>query len=177
MAKNRWGWIVVLGVGLLAAAAFLGMRLLNRGLAGAVGPGNVVTMGNGDRVNTSINLERAAEAPVRQAELVGELVEKNDNRLTVQQYVGMDGPGSSTGPKLEVVVTSETQVYRDATFDSVTGPGDLGDTIQQVLEPTPADEIETGAMLIVWGQKRGDRLIAEFIIHMQGKVILGSPSQ
>jgi len=68
-------------------------------------------------------------------------------------------------------------VYRDATLDSVRSPAEMSDPLQQVLEPTPADEIETGAMLMVWGQKRGDRLIAEFIIHMQGKVIRGSPPQ
>jgi len=171
---SKW-WVgaAVLGLVLLAAAAFFGMRLLNRGLTGIAGPGNLVALGGGDRASMSISIEKAEEAPDRQADLIGELLEKEDNRLTVQQYVGMDGPGSSTGPKFEVVVTGETAVYRDATLDTVSGPLDSSQTLQQVLESTPADEIETGAMLMVWGAKRGDRLIAEVIIHMQGKVIRG----
>jgi hypothetical protein len=166
----------VFGVVLLAGAAFLAMRLLNRGLGGATGPGSLLALG-GDRVSRSISIEKAEQAPERQADLIGELIEKEDNQLTVQQFVGMDGPGSSSGPTLEVVVTGETQVYRDATLDTVAVPPDTNEPLQQVLEPTPADEIETGAMLMVWGEKRGDRLIADVIIHMQGKVIRGSPPQ
>jgi len=168
--------LCVAGLAVLAGAAFFAMRLVNGGLSGATGPGGLVALGgNGDRA--SISIEKAEESPDREADLIGELVEKADNRLTVQQFVGMEGPGSSAGPKLEVVVSSDTQVYRDATLDSLSEPPGESQTLEQILEPSTADEMETGAMLMVWGEKRGDRLIAEFLIHSQGKVIRGAPPQ
>jgi hypothetical protein len=77
------------------------------------------------------------------------------------------GPGDNDGPKVEVVITNETILYRDAT--EVVPPSALNETttIQQVVEEGTLDDLTSDSMVMVWGRKNGDRIIAEMIVYSQ----------
>jgi hypothetical protein len=83
------------------------------------------------------------------------------------------GPTPTPGPLTEVVVSKETRIYRDTSMDNVPKPtgGDTNLSIQQVVEPVDISQIAQDYMVQVWGQKRGDRLIAGTILVMGAAVI------
>jgi hypothetical protein len=97
---------------------------------------------------------------------------------------GGDGPSTSdggpsatatpSGPATEVVVSKDTVIYRDTTMDSVPKPSGSGSTsltMTQKVEPADISQIAANYMVQVWGQKRGDRLIADTIVVMGAAVI------
>jgi hypothetical protein len=74
-----------------------------------------------------------------------------------------------SGPATEVVVSQSTVIYRDTTMDSMPKPqpgSSVSTSVQQVLEPADVSSISADSMVQVWGQKRGDRLIADTIVVM-----------
>lgn len=186
--------IVSIGLVIVAAAAFVGGRFLNGsfGPMGLIpfGPG-----GGGPGAGTfsmAINMTPAPELPTRQADLTGLFTERKDNTITVQSFT-MDGDGGGgvaiavhgssseggegpvitssgdmgNGPKTEVVVTGKTIIYRDST-EMLTEPPTSSDqtiTMQQTVEIGTLDDIRTQTMVMVWGRKVGDRLIAEIIMY------------
>ncbi len=82
-----------------------------------------------------------------------------------------------SGPVTEVVVSQNTTIYRDTTMNSVQRPQpgtSVNIGVQQVLEPADISSISTSSLLQVWGQKRGDRLIADVIVVMGTAVIQSS---
>jgi len=94
-----------------------------------------------------------------------------------------DGGGPSTnsdqaptpsGPLTEVVISKETLIYRDTSMDSIPKPSGSGSTttvIQQKVVLVDIAQITSNSMVQVWGQKRGDRLIADTILVMGMGVI------
>jgi hypothetical protein len=189
MKKNiRIAIAIFAGIGLLAAAAFLGARLLApaSGLNnpfGGMGPGGVVRAGGGPgavQVASKINMQPAAEIPQRAPEMNGAVTEVKDNSLMLANVKGamatMDESGEAKmefeydGPAVEVVVTRETQIYLDTTFAGLDMKEKLPDEdqiIKQTLEPSNISEIGSNSMVTVWGYKRGDRLMAEVILLNQ----------
>ncbi len=74
---------------------------------------------------------------------------------------------------MEVVVTEQTLIYRDTSLDTIPKPS-AGQTtlqIQQVVEPVSLDQVVQGTLVQVWGQKRGDRVIADEIV-LRGTLVL-----
>ena len=185
---NKKKVITILGavavVLLVAAAAFIGGRLLNKqqspvGLLSLGGEGNVVSM--------AIEMIPAPELPTIAPEVTGTFVERKDNTIYVQTFsmemggggvvVGSSVEGSSsgpstdmvisnanTGPKVEVVVTNDTLIYTDVTPMTM-NPGEGTTKVQQVVERSNLDDITTQTMITVWGRKVGDRVIAEVIAY------------
>jgi hypothetical protein len=87
--------------------------------------------------------------------------------------VGGQSPTPS-GPLTEVVISKDTLIYRDTSMDSVPKPSAGGSTnmsIQQTVELIDISQISTDFMVQVWGQKRGDRVIAEKIVVMGAIVV------
>jgi hypothetical protein len=82
--------------------------------------------------------------------------------------VGMGG-----GPRLEVVVTAETLVYHDTTHPPARRPsGNDPREIQQTVEEGTLDDLVTSQSLIMaWGRKSGDRIIAEVLVYIDLVVI------
>jgi hypothetical protein len=179
MAKKiliLFGGILIIAI--LAAAAFLGGRMINA---------NASSSGSNGGGNVKVKLTPAAELPQTNPDLAGEVKEIKDNSLTVAQAVlnsnlteakkpdydstlgkqsNMTGD-TTTGPTLEVVVAKETKIYRDTTKDNLPRPKPGEDTnisMQQKLEEASLSQILAGSRVQVWGQKRGDRLIADVII-------------
>jgi hypothetical protein len=180
--QNKKLYIVLgLVVMVVAAAAFVAGRLLNA----QAGPlGGMFPIGNGGWAGSaafSISMTPAPEIPTGQADVTGVLVKRDDNTLTLQSMGGAGVMVSSSGeggvvsfspadgntdaPTFEVVVTGETKIWRDATqFNGP--PSDGGETfIQQVVEEGSLDDLNNQTMIMVWGRKNGDRIIAEVISY------------
>jgi hypothetical protein len=79
---------------------------------------------------------------------------------------------SNSGPTIEVVVTSQTIVYKDVTMQQFNSPPPKGQQIQQVVEPGLLDEIDEGSMITVWGQKTGDQVIANMLVYTSPEFII-----
>jgi hypothetical protein len=169
--------ILVMGVLVLVvgAAAFIGGRMLN----GNVSPLGMFGLGGkGDIVSFAINVIPAEELPKTQPEVTGMFVERKDNTIVVASVSLESGNGGvavgagspvdmESGPKVEVVVTNETTVYRETT--DLGGPPDLKsgetETIQQTVEESTLDELNSQSMVTVWGRKSGDRIIADVVFY------------
>lgn len=67
------------------------------------------------------------------------------------------------GPVVEIVTTHDTRIYRDDLLEKLGGVAPSG-PVQQALEPGSVDEIGENSFVEAWGQKRGDRLVAEVVV-------------
>ena len=76
---------------------------------------------------------------------------------------------SLKGPKVEVVVTNETMVYRETTQP----PSGQNETIQQTVAEGTLDDLNSDSMIRVWGRKSGDRIIADVLFYSSPFVIQG----
>ena len=173
------GGIVVI---LLAGAAFVGARLLNgQGLPGlSPGGGPFFSLGGNGGKNVRINADDilpAKEVPQTPADVRGLFDHRQDNSIfvgtgKVMMTVKKDQSGniqtssSHDGPTLEIVVTTQTKLYKDVTMNQFDGPPPQGQKIQQVLEAGSADEVGQNSMITVWGKKTGDRFIADVLVYM-----------
>ena len=68
---------------------------------------------------------------------------------------------------MEVVVTTETIIYHDTTQPPAHRPtGDDPRVLQQtVVEGTLDDLINSQSLVMVWGRKTADRIIAEVLVY------------
>jgi len=180
---------IILVVGILiivvGAAAFIAGRMINQG----VGPlGFFGLPGGGGMMSVSIQMTPAPELPTRQPDVTGLFVSRQDNTVTVQS-VSMDmgsggvvvssgsaseggGPitsgspaDSNSGPKVEVVVTSDTKIYRDATDMPANPSSGANMVLQQKVETGSLDDLKSQTMVTVWGRKSGDRIIADILFY------------
>jgi len=69
------------------------------------------------------------------------------------------------GPVVEIVITSQTKLYKDVTMQQFDGPPPQGQKIQQVVESGSLDEIGSSSMITVWGKKTGERFIAAVLVY------------
>jgi hypothetical protein len=157
--------IVVLGV--LAGAAFIGGQYLN-----APQVPNDSIFGNG-----SIRPAKATELPAGEPDVVGLVVNRADNTISVgtnvvKFHTVRDGSGQIVkreagyaGPIVDVVVTHATQIYRDVT---PIGPGQAAEkgVIQQAVAAASLNDIDQTTLLQVWGQRQGDRVVASVLVIM-----------
>jgi hypothetical protein len=159
----------------LAGAAFVGGRLLNDEPSGS-GP---VAMQGPDRPGRVMAREPdvayAEELPASPPEVIGLFGRRQDNSLFIQSgettmNIKRDDQGNvelethADGPEVEVIVTHDTLLYRDDTFTQYSGEASAR-TLQQVLNPGTLDEMGEHSSLQVWGQRRGDRVVAEVILY------------
>ena len=160
---------LVLGILVLlivAAAAFVAGRLFSRG----VGPlGLFGLAGEGD----GISILPAEELPITPPEVEGLFVERQDNIIFVETNPpGGDGVSGSPvgmggGPKFEVVVTTETILYHDITEPPARRPsGDDPRELQQIVEEGTLEDLnDSQSLVMVWGRKSGERIIAEVLVY------------
>ncbi|HKY55200.1 MAG TPA: hypothetical protein VJM08_12875 [Anaerolineales bacterium] len=171
MHNKKLYLVMGLTIFLVSAAAFLGGRMFSRGigLGSSSGP-----MGNG-RVFISLDdITPAPELPTRIADITGLFIERKDNTVTVQLVsfgagvggiLGNSPADENSGPKVEVVVTGETTVYRETTeFGRPVSGQDF--SVQQTVEESTLDYLDSQSMITVWGRKNGDRVIAEVLLYM-----------
>ena len=168
--------ILVLVVG---AAAFIGGRMLNNN----VSPLGLFGLSRGGRMmSIMINVVPAEELPKTQAEITGPFVERKDNTIVVASLPMKAGGGGAVvakgggqviagspadlgdAPKVEVVITNETIIYRETTEFGKPEPGET-QAVQQTVEESTLDELTTQSMVTVWGRKSGDRIIADVLFY------------
>jgi hypothetical protein len=166
------GGIIVL-VLLLAGAAFVGGALVN-GQGLQLPNGQTINFGFGTGMAQSCDVTRviSPELPGPPMMRRAVLVRRQGNSLFIGvplRNVAAVGPGgtlsqadSFDGPIVEVVVTHDTRVYQDVTFQNYSG---ACGQIQQVLAPGSLHDITDSATFLVWGQRNGDRIIASRLVY------------
>lgn len=178
---------------LLAGAAFVGVRMLSAPdeMASDAGGGRVFEIAIDDGsgpISLRVRIEPAPELPDRPAEASGIFVRRQDNSIFVGtgaieldvEVNGNTGESSvslsHSGPEIEVVVTRDTVIYRDETDMSFGEPGSRKSgemTIQQVIRPIDSlEEIGENTELQIWGEKRGDRVVAQVLVY---RIVGGLP--
>lgn len=172
---------VVAVVVLLAGAAFVGGRLLNNGPAQAGGPGGLVMKGGPGGGGISVQIVPAKELPQSSPDATGLFASRKDNSLFVtignKFMVQVDKSGAvntqtdSNGQQLEIVVTSDTVVYKDATdMGNMQAPPADG-KVQQQVAPGSLDEIGQNSFVSAWGERRGDRVIAKVLMYSTPRIL------
>jgi hypothetical protein len=146
------------------SAAFVGGQLLGR-----KDPGGTLPVGP-----QFVGRVRAPELPIGPADAVGIFSERIDNRVLVNTHVTqferkrecdtcpVQHNIAAAGPVIEVVITHNTQVYRNITnFNSARVNG----KIQETVAPGVVDEIGASALIEAWGTREGDRLVALTLLY------------
>jgi len=169
----------VMGIGvviLLAAAAFMAVRyFVQPKNAAAEGPGgNLISVeGPGGAAQTfRLDIKPAEELPSTQPDEAGIFVERKDNSVFIGTgevtVMAKAEPGQEpqvdsdfSGPKVEVVISPNTVVYKDTTK---LDPENPGAEVQQTVELSTIDEITQQSSVTVWGRKAGDRIIADVVV-------------
>jgi hypothetical protein len=176
MQNKRLFIILGLTVLLVGAAAFLAGRMFSRGTGPRSESG---ALGNGQVFVSMNDITPAPELPTTPAELTGFFVERKDNTVIIQMTSFDAGVGgiagnapqdSESGPKVEVVITVQTTIYRETTEFSQPVAGEEF-SIQQTVEESTLDDINSQSMVTVWGRKNGDRVIAEVFLYMNPLMI------
>jgi hypothetical protein len=189
----------VLVIALLAGGAFMAMRLLNQKppeTAGGANGGRSLQLqtgggpgGGSQRVSIKIIPSKAL--PQQTPDLEGLVVRTQDNSLFVGKMQNMmvtniNGKISTSptpeGPYTEVVISQESKVYRDVTMNQMPDPsktssGGTTEVQQQLEAGSLSDAVAGNSHLQVWGQKRGDRLIADVVVIEGMAVMKGGPSK
>lgn len=171
------GLVVVL---VLGGAAFMAARLLQKPAQARNGVERVVSA-SGDSVVTRVEFEMdyAPELPATPSEAGGRLTRVEDNSLFITQYNNVGtvmgyNEGDEIiiptpeggGTEIEVMVTKDTQIYRDVTqLPSLREGEEMPEVIQQKVEPITLNDIGDQGSLVVWGQKRGDRIVADVVVY------------
>ena|SRR5687768_11505981 len=176
MRNKRLYIILGLTVLLVGAAAFLAGRLFSQGIGPRSESGN---LGNGGVFISMNDITPAQELPTTTPEITGVFVERNDNTVIVQTVsfdagvggiAGNSSPDENSGPKVEVVITGETTVYRETTqFTSPVAGENF--SIQQTVEEDTLDYLDSQSMVTVWGRKNGDRVIADVFLYLNPEMI------
>ncbi len=172
------GGVIIL-ILLLAGSAFIAARLLNgHGLPGLSGGPQIITSGGHTSIRISPgDIQPAKELPQTRPDVEGIFDHRQDNSIfvgtgnvamTVQKdkFGNVKTSSSHTGPVVEVVVTTQTVIYKDVTDQQFTDkPPVSGQRMQQVVEPGSLDEIGQSSNIMIWGRKTGDRFIAEILVY------------
>jgi hypothetical protein len=154
-----------LGIVLLvvAASAFMAGRLFTRGVS------PLALFGPAD---DGISILPAEELPEMPPDVEGLFVERQDNTIIVEDDQPVDSVSGSPvgiggGPKLEVMVTTETLIYHDTTEPPARRPtGGDPRVIQQTVEAGTLDDLSPShSLVMVWGRRSGDRIIAEVLFY------------
>ncbi|RLC64946.1 MAG: hypothetical protein DRI48_07280 [Chloroflexi bacterium] len=159
---RRTVWLVLGGgllLVLLVGAAFVGGKLLARQPPRE--DVEVVIGGGGeDVVHFGSPLERPKELPEEEPDVCGVVTRRDGNSLFLGKGAEPVGPEAVyEEPEVEVVVTHDTEIYRQ------TIEIDLGAyTTERTLEPATLDDITNGTHVQVWGEKRGDRVVARVLV-------------
>jgi hypothetical protein len=175
--QNKKRYIILsIVILVVAAAAFIGGRLHN----GQAGPLGLFPLGNGGMFSVSIHMNRAPELPTAEPVLTGTFVKRDDNTLTLQSLgsagnisvvagggaVAASPVDANSGPQVEVVITNQTKIWRDATEFNGPPPSGSGETeVQQQVAAGSLDDLTAQTMIMVWGRKNGDRIIADVISY------------
>lgn len=172
------GAVLILGL-LLGGGAFMAGRLLGTGLGGN-DEVPMVTLSTADGKTVKAEFVRAPELPQESPHVMGAYSGRQDNSIFVDEteggFVVSRGEDDSfsvtntTGKTSEIVVTSETAVYVDETQQHIDTALVDGKLYQQV-ESGSIEGMGDLSFVRAWGEKRGDRLIADVLVYSPPPVI------
>lgn len=153
----------------IGVAAFIAGRMINSNVG-------IVRLGgpNGGRVSISINdITPAPELPTTKADVTGMFVERKDNTIVLQAVsfdMGVGGISGeapmdeNSGIQIEIVVTGESQIFKDVTEIPAPENGEIHN-VQQAAEEGTLDDLTPESFLTVWGRRSGDRIIADVLFY------------
>lgn len=162
------GILILVGVAAFVAGRMLNSRIDPLSLLGIRGSGDV------------INVIPAEELPTTRPEVIGEFVERNDKTIILQLIPMKIGTGGMIAPppavvsgtnQVEVIITNETIIYQDTTSDLNGPPPGADHSIQQTLEESTLDKLNTQSVVTIWGTQSGDRIIAKVLVYSNPVVI------
>jgi len=176
MQNKKLYFIIVAGVLVVGAAAFIAGRLINNGVnpLGLWGP-----------ADDGISILPAQELPKTPPEIEGLFVKRQDNIITVQgggpnaenpNGVEVGSPEHlSGGPQADVVVTNQTMIYHDTTEPPLRRPsGNDPRVLQQTVEQGTLDALSgSQSLVMIWGRMSGDRIIAEVLLYSNPAYLQG----
>ena len=163
---------------LLAGAAYRAGNLLNRPTSSQNNPagGQVLPKGGGsvqaNQQNNKDQITPASELPTIQPDVRGVFLSRSNDTFVIgtgNVGISLQGNGSGEvtpnasydGPTYQVVVTKNTVIYKDTT---PLNPGETG-KIQQTVAPGSLDDFNSITLISVWGNKTGDRYVADVILY------------
>jgi hypothetical protein len=174
----------VLLIVLLVAGAFMAVQLISaQSLDTDLAPGtkvleNVFDNGSGNPVTVKTIIEPSPELPDKGPEAAGIFLRQEGNSyyvgsgsisLNVEVINGERSVVSDhSGPELEVVVGPDTIFYGDVTEIEIEG-AESGEQrlVQEIGLAERPDEMPEGAEFAAWGERRGDRVIAEVVVFSE----------
>jgi hypothetical protein len=149
---------------LIGTAVFIGGRLLNQRMD-AVGLGAPF---EGDFRSMVVP---APELPTASPEVTGAFHTWRDNMITIEtKSLEATGPvepsdtKSQSGPQVEVVVTGQTRIYRETTQPSEPLSVE-NQIIRQTVAQDTLDAMDSRSMIMVWGRRSGDRVVADVLMY------------
>jgi len=155
---------LIAGLAVLALAAFVGSRFFDRSQPG---------VSSGLEPTPLADKQRPAGLPQRAPDDSGVILKIEDNSLFIgsgQTMLAANDENGNPGikienatPPVEVVLTQNTQVFRDTTFDDPT----VEDGAPQTIETFNKGDLSENNIVFVWGTKRGDWLVAETILYSE----------
>ncbi|MCB8976020.1 MAG: hypothetical protein H6657_01155 [Ardenticatenaceae bacterium] len=186
MKRSVWlgiGLVVVLAI--LGAGAFTAVQLLTAQdepeiPAGAQLFEDVYDDGSGNPVTVQTVILPAPELPTDEEGVGGIFLRQEDNSYflgTGSTSVSIEVVNGETstavdhsGPEIEVVTTGDTVFYQDITEVSFESSESKEQTVQQeVRQVDPPSQLTKGASMMVWGERRGDRITATVVVFAEDR--------
>ncbi len=186
MKRSVWlaiGLVAVIAV--LGAGAFTAVQLLTAQDEPEVPVGaqvfeDVYDDGSGSPVTVKTVILPAPELPTDQSGVAGVFLRQEDNSyfvgtgstsVSIQVVNGETSTAvDHSGPEVEVVVTGDTIFYQDITEVSFESSESKEQTLQQVVRQVdPPADLAKGASLTVWGERRGDRVVATVVVFAEDR--------
>ena len=76
----------------------------------------------------------------------------------------------NSGVRVEIVVTSQTMIYRDVSQIPASVNGEIHN-LQQAAEEGTLDDLNTETFISAWGQRSGDRIVADVLFYSDPRSI------
>jgi hypothetical protein len=150
---------LVAGLAVLAAASYMAISLITTGSVGLRAlqlPGAAA----GPQQRHGYEVIQPTEVPQTLPDMVGPVVAIKDQGFTIQSQ--RKALTSQNVPTTEIVIAADTKVYQDITTRDTSSVVD--GKLQMRVAPYAYNQIKLGDVLTVWGDQRGDRLVAQAVI-------------
>ena len=176
IASGTVALVLLLAGAALVAGQLLGNETRNHGSEQKI----VSDSGVLEIIAEPLDIQNAKELPDTPPHTSGLFVRRENQSLFVGTgnmsgvVVGGDHGSASRwdirydGPVVEVVITHDTLIYHDVTSQQFT-QGLPSGQIQQMLNPGTLDEIGKDSIVSAWGERRGDRVVAEILVFSAAK--------
>ena len=138
--------------------------------------------GSGNLITVRTILLPAPELPTDEYAAEGVFLRQEDNSYyigtgdsSVNINLGSDEPElflEHSGPEVEVVVNRDTIFYEDITEVGLASEASESkeQTLQQeIRQVEPPADLQRGASMMVWGERRGDRVVPTIVLFVEGR--------